>query len=374
MFDKFCKIGQMMRKDQRPFGGIQIIVTGDFFQLPPVTKGGGQPKFSFEAMTWDETIHMSVNLTRVFRQKDQREYYPSVSVVFFLTLSAGFVDMLNEMRFGTLTAASIQAFKKLNRPITYTDNIVATELFPRREDVERANHTRLAQLNTEGYKYAAQDGGAITDLVQREKILSNFMASVLLTIKIGAQVMLIKNTDETLVNGSMGTVIGFCHKQFYDTDAQGKWVHMAMEDLSEEDREKKIKMRALLEAKMSSATPYPVVKFAVPGGGFRDMLVEPEVFKTELPSGETQASRTQVSYTTQSNPRPQADLICSCPSSWHGLCRSTSLKVKVSSSPSIRRSMYQLTDDHSPRQGQSRPRQGFRKGSSVRGAFPSYNP
>lgn len=74
LFDKFCKIGQILRKNpNKPWGGIQIIVTGDFFQLPPVTKGNSMPKFCFEAATWDETVHLSVNLTKVFRQKDQRE-------------------------------------------------------------------------------------------------------------------------------------------------------------------------------------------------------------------------------------------------------------------------------------------------------------
>ena len=73
LFDKFCKIGQTIRKDKRPFGGIQVIVTGDFFQLPPVTKEGQQPKFCFDAATWPETISEQVNLTKVFRQKDQRK-------------------------------------------------------------------------------------------------------------------------------------------------------------------------------------------------------------------------------------------------------------------------------------------------------------
>ena len=74
LFDKFCKVGQMMRKNpHKPWGGIQIIVTGDFFQLPPVTKGGGSPKFCFEAVTWEDTIDLSVNLTKVFRQKDQSQ-------------------------------------------------------------------------------------------------------------------------------------------------------------------------------------------------------------------------------------------------------------------------------------------------------------
>lgn len=74
LFDKYNKIGQLMRKSpNKPFGGIQVILTGDFFQLPPVTKGGAEPKFCFEAETWTESIDTSVNLTKVFRQKDQRE-------------------------------------------------------------------------------------------------------------------------------------------------------------------------------------------------------------------------------------------------------------------------------------------------------------
>lgn len=84
MFDKFNKLGQMIRKNpNRPFGGIQIIVTGDFFQLPPVTKGGAQPKFCFDAQTWAETISMSVNLTKVFRQKDQRKFKPTAPMLIY---------------------------------------------------------------------------------------------------------------------------------------------------------------------------------------------------------------------------------------------------------------------------------------------------
>lgn len=80
LFDKFCKVGQMMRKvPGKPWGGIQIIVTGDFFQLPPVTKGNAMPKFCFEAEMWDETIDLSVNLTKVFRQKDQSRFRPTGS-------------------------------------------------------------------------------------------------------------------------------------------------------------------------------------------------------------------------------------------------------------------------------------------------------
>ena len=49
----------------------QVIVTGDFFQLPPVTKGYGQVKFAFEADLWNATVKRTFNLTKVFRQRDQ---------------------------------------------------------------------------------------------------------------------------------------------------------------------------------------------------------------------------------------------------------------------------------------------------------------
>jgi ATP-dependent DNA helicase PIF1 len=89
LFDKLNRVGQKLRKKLQPFGGIQVrglarfymdlpimlsakqlVVTGDFFQLPPVNKGG-EPNFVFEAETWEESIHKSINLTKVFRQRDE---------------------------------------------------------------------------------------------------------------------------------------------------------------------------------------------------------------------------------------------------------------------------------------------------------------
>jgi ATP-dependent DNA helicase PIF1 len=73
MFDKLNGIAQNLRKRFTPFGGMQVIVTGDFFQLPPVTKGAQAVKFAFEAQTWSETVKYTFNLTKVFRQRDQGE-------------------------------------------------------------------------------------------------------------------------------------------------------------------------------------------------------------------------------------------------------------------------------------------------------------
>jgi hypothetical protein len=58
-------------------------VTGDFFQLPPVNKGG-EPNFVFEAETWKEAIHKSINLTKVFRQRDESELDSSLMTRGFL--------------------------------------------------------------------------------------------------------------------------------------------------------------------------------------------------------------------------------------------------------------------------------------------------
>ena len=71
LFEKIAAIAtQLRKKTDRPFGGIQLVVTGDFFQLPPVTEGSKQPFFAFECDAWKASIDHTVSLTRVFRQKD----------------------------------------------------------------------------------------------------------------------------------------------------------------------------------------------------------------------------------------------------------------------------------------------------------------
>lgn len=98
LFDKLAAIAVALKKQSLPFGGIQVslcepsqrsglltlqsqlIVTGDFFQLPPVTKGAN-PNFAFEAKSWRECIHSTVNLTQVFRQKDTCECFRLQTII-----------------------------------------------------------------------------------------------------------------------------------------------------------------------------------------------------------------------------------------------------------------------------------------------------
>lgn len=71
LFDKLSQIGRTLRNNGRPWGGIQLVITGDFFQLPPVPDHGTRDvKFAFEAATWNTSIDHTIGLTEVFRQKD----------------------------------------------------------------------------------------------------------------------------------------------------------------------------------------------------------------------------------------------------------------------------------------------------------------
>ncbi len=70
LFDKLENIARIIKNNGRPFGGIQLIITGDFFQLPPVPDYGKVAKFAFDAATWNTSIEHTIGLTQIFRQKD----------------------------------------------------------------------------------------------------------------------------------------------------------------------------------------------------------------------------------------------------------------------------------------------------------------
>lgn len=212
-----------------------------------------------------------------------------------LDLHANFVSvfagMLNEMREGRLSESSVKAFRNLSRPLNFQDTLEATELFPTRNEVERANSNRLSMLQGEHYVFEARDGGAIIDKAQRDKLLSNCMAPEVITLKKGSQVMLIKNVDEMLVNGSIGRVVGFMSEENFDRYTASDLDEVASGDVPEAVlMEQNNRNKSLI----TTARRFPMVRFVIADGTSRDLLCQPESWKVELPNGEVQASRSQI--------------------------------------------------------------------------------
>ncbi|WVQ73833.1 hypothetical protein IAR50_003414 [Cryptococcus sp. DSM 104548] len=196
LLDKLDYIGQMIRKNPKPFGGIQCIFTGDFFQLPPVKA----MRFAFEAKCWPNlfTPRHIKSLTRVYRQADSK-----------------FIEILESMRRGIVTDDNMKLLESLSREVKYPDGIEPVTLFSLKDDVERTNVAKLNALPGEALTYEAWDmpgknaGGYPLTQEQAVKQLNNSTIwPEKLPVKVGAQVMLCTNLgDGMLVNGSTGTIV-----------------------------------------------------------------------------------------------------------------------------------------------------------------------
>ena len=150
--------------------------------------------------------------------------------------------------------------------------------------------------------YEARDGGTIVDKVMRDKLLSNCMAPESIQLKKGAQVMLIKNIDESLVNGSLGKVLGFMSEATFDRYTEHEDEFHATQGGTFEDNSgdsmatKKAKAAARITDNLLGSTTqlFPVIRFTLADGTTRDLLCQRETWKVELPNGEVQASRSQI--------------------------------------------------------------------------------
>jgi ATP-dependent DNA helicase PIF1 len=200
--------------------------------------------------------------------------------------------MLNEMREGRLSQQSITKFRTLCRALRFEDELDATELFPTRAEVDNANTARMRNLQGDVKEYLARDGGTIADKAMRDRLLQNCMAGERIVLKKGAQVMLIKNIDDTLVNGSLGKVIGFMSEQTFDNYQENEEEYYATQRADEDGPPGLSERKTELIA--GTAQLYPVVRFAIADGSTRDLLCQRETWKVELPSGEVQASRSQI--------------------------------------------------------------------------------
>jgi ATP-dependent DNA helicase PIF1 len=206
LLDKLNEIGKKIRANRRPFGGIQVLLVGDFYQLPPVNRTNEPTMFAFESEAWKEAIKTTIELTQIQRQKDEV-----------------FQRVLKEARTGLLTKESCEILRGCQGRNWKENKIRPTLLFPRRAEVEMINDSNLRALEGRRYTYKARlvyDGkipeGFSESDENFQKVLNFFDNEAAynkeLELILNAQVMLIANVDPDsgLVNGSRGVIVGFC--------------------------------------------------------------------------------------------------------------------------------------------------------------------
>jgi ATP-dependent DNA helicase PIF1 len=156
----------------------------------------------------------------------------------------------------------------------------------------------MGRLSGDTMVFNAVDSGTIQDQQHRDRLLSNCMAPAMIQLKKGAQVMLIKNMEDTLVNGSIGKVVAFMSEDYFDsykeTDKDFGQPATGSDDERVDRARKKLKPMAFKEGPASTSRKWPLVSFMQPDGSERHLLCQPETWKIELPNGEVQAMRQQV--------------------------------------------------------------------------------
>jgi ATP-dependent DNA helicase PIF1 len=214
LFELLDAIGKSLRKNDRPFGGIQLIFSGDFYQLPPVGDKDDPEttRFCFESPDWSQAFQRRnhIQLTKIFRQSDPV-----------------YQKILNQIREGKLKRSSNEALlHHVGREIPGSVTIRPTKLFPTRNKVDNINTTEMNKLKADEYefklKYHSDLDMTATELLKRRQytkdhiqtellyLKGNLRCDEVIKIKIGCQVMCIVNIEldngEMICNGSQGIV------------------------------------------------------------------------------------------------------------------------------------------------------------------------
>ncbi|KAA3650932.1 MAG: helicase [Bacteroidetes bacterium] len=187
---------QFFKENSLPFGGIQLVLSGDFFQLPPIGKSGerSKDKFAFMSPVWVQANLNVCYLTEQFRQTDDE-----------------LNRILNEIRTGFISEQSLRLLENASSQ-SFQKDIEPTKLYTHNLDVDAINLEHLKSISGKKRYFEASTKG-------NEKLVETLNNSVLapenLELKIGAKVMFVKNNlEKGYVNGSLGTVLGFTDDGF----------------------------------------------------------------------------------------------------------------------------------------------------------------
>jgi len=196
MVDAVCR---RVKQNIAPFGGMQIILVGDFFQLPPIVKNNYDktptllnetvPRFAYDSPAWERANFITCYLTEQYRQDD-----------------ANFLDILTAIRRNNFTNDHLGCIKTRKIELRQIPEDI-TKLYTHNVDVDTVNSKKLALLPNEPCEYLMNEHGHSFLTATLKK---GCLSPEVLHLKIGASVMFTKNNSrEGYVNGTLGTVIGF---------------------------------------------------------------------------------------------------------------------------------------------------------------------
>jgi ATP-dependent exoDNAse (exonuclease V) alpha subunit len=187
ILDMVDQVARTLKRVAQPFGGMQVVLSGDFFQLPPVVQGGGEEVFADTAQAWREGDFRVCYLTEQFRQEGGR-----------------LLRILNDIRDGETSIESRDALHERLIPATQrTKNTVV--LHTHNKDVDTRNALELEKIRGDSVVYEMTCTGR-PQLV--EALKKSVLAPAELTLKVGARVMFVKNSPEhEYANGTLGEVI-----------------------------------------------------------------------------------------------------------------------------------------------------------------------
>ncbi len=216
LFEMLDAIGKAVRKNMRPFGGIQLIFSGDFYQLPPVGDKDepDTQRFCFESPLWFEIFKKQnhICLNKIFRQNDPI-----------------YQRILNQIREGRIKRSSNEKLlENVGKPLAPDLQIIPTKLFPKRSQVDYINEEKMVELTGKEYEYKVKYHNDLEMSAKERNIRmqftpeqiktelmylqSNLRCDEIVKIKVGCQVMCIVNIQldngDILCNGAQGRVVG----------------------------------------------------------------------------------------------------------------------------------------------------------------------
>jgi len=187
--DMVNQVCQAFKRNSLPFGGLQVILCGDFFQLPPVSKDKEETGFVIQSRVWHELNLKICYLDEQFRQTDNK-----------------FLRILNTIRRNEADQVILKLLMTRHNKKVAADS-VATKLYTHNMDVDAINDSELAKIKgkSEIYTMTSKGSGSLVKSLKK-----GCLAPEQLILKKGAAVMFVKNNfDKGYINGTLGTVADF---------------------------------------------------------------------------------------------------------------------------------------------------------------------